>query len=133
MRFLSLLPLLVASLAFAGEDAGFVHPGVLVNRAQLDLIKQRVRDGAEPQKTAFAALLESPLAALDYTPTPRASVDCGSYSKPDLGCKDERRDATAAYSQAIAWCVTGNEKYARNAIAIMNAWASTLTGGHNLA
>jgi hypothetical protein len=47
-----------------------------------------------------------------------------------LGCKDERRDATAAYTQALAWVVTGNEKYARNAIRIMNAWAGTLTGGH---
>jgi hypothetical protein len=36
----------------------------------------------------------------------------------------------AAYSQAIAWHVTGNTRYARNAIRIMNAWAATLTGGH---
>jgi hypothetical protein len=108
----------------------FKHPGVLLNKAQLDLIKQRVADGVEPQKTAFAALLASPLAALDYAPSPRATVECGPYSKPDLGCKDERRDATAAYSQALAWYVTGNERYARNAIRIMNAWATTLSGGH---
>lgn len=108
----------------------FQHPGVLVNRAQLDVIKQRVHDGVEPQKSAFAKLLESPLADLNYTPSPRATIECGPYSKPDLGCKDERRDATAAYSQALAWHITGNEKYARNAIRIMNAWAHTLTGGH---
>ncbi len=108
----------------------FLHPGILLNRAQLDLIKQRVAAGTEPQKTAFSALLKSELAALNYTPSPRASVECGPYSKPDLGCKDERRDATAAYTQALAWVVTGNEKYARNAIRIMNAWAGTLIGGH---
>jgi hypothetical protein len=108
----------------------FKHPGILVNRAELDLIKQRVHDGVEPQKTAFAKLLESPFADLNYTPSPRATIECGPYSKPDLGCKDERRDAVAAYSQALAWHVTGNEKYARNAIRIMNAWANTLTGGH---
>jgi hypothetical protein len=117
----------------APATAGFRHPGVLLNRAQLDLIKQRVSAGTAPQKDAFDALLASPLAALDYQPSPRATVECGSYSKPDLGCKDERRDATAAYSQAIAWYVTGNERYARNAIRIMNAWANTLTGGHKLA
>lgn len=126
--------LLILSLALprpaAAQAAGFHHPGVLLNRAQLDLIKQRVADGTEPQKTAFAALLASPLAAIDYTPSPRATVECGPYSKPDLGCKDERRDAMAAYSQAIAWHVTGKERYARNAIRIMNAWAQTLTGGH---
>lgn len=103
---------------------------MLFNRAQLDLIKQRVADGIEPQQSAFAAMLASPLADLNYTPSPRAVVECGSYSRPDLGCKDERRDSAAAYLQAMAWQVTGNVKYARNAIRIMNAWASTLSGGH---
>ncbi len=131
MRFL--LALCFAGVAFAKTDYStvpFKHPGVLLDQAQLDIVKQRVRDGVEPQKTAFAKLLESPLAALDYAPSPRATIECGPYSKPDLGCKDERRDATAAYTQALAWTITGNEKYARNAIRIMNAWANTLTGGH---
>ena len=135
MRFSTLIvPLtLLAASAFAKEDPShipFIHPGILVNHVQLNLIKQRVADGTEPQKTAFAALLKSELADLNYAPSPRAAVVCGSYSKPDLGCKDERRDATAAYTQALAWVVTGQEKYARNAIRIMNAWATTLTGGH---
>lgn len=136
MRFLALLALVSGGLltsALAKNDPShtpFLHPGILVNRAQLDLIKQRVAAGTEPQKTAWAALLKSELAALDYSPNPRAVVECGPYSKPDLGCKDERRDATAAYTQALAWVVTGNEKYARNAIRVMNAWANTLSGGH---
>lgn len=136
MRFpLSVVVLcLVTSIAVSAKTdystTPFKHPGVLIGREQLDTIKQRVRDGGEPQKTAFEALLKSPLADLNYTPSPRATIECGPYSKPDLGCKDERRDATAAYSQALAWYVTGNEQYARNAIRIMNAWAGTLTGGH---
>lgn len=138
MRFLSLLlvAFALADTALAQPDTSpvpFRHPGVLLNRAQLDLLKQRVAAGTEPQKTAFAAMLASPFAALDYTPSPRATVECGSFSRPDLGCKDERRDAIAAYSQALAWHITGNVKYARNAIRIMNAWATTLTGGHTLA
>jgi hypothetical protein len=128
MRFLTLL--LALALPVAVGAAEFRHPGVLLNHAQLDLIKERVTKGIEPQKSAFAAMLASPYVALDYTPAPRATVECGSYSKPDFGCKDERRDCVAAYSQAIAWVVTGNEKYARNSIRIMDAWANTLTGGH---
>ncbi|MBL9186013.1 MAG: alginate lyase family protein [Opitutaceae bacterium] len=127
-----LLPGSPSSVA-AAADASFRHPGVLVNSAQLDLVKQRVIAGAEPQKSAFAALLASPFGALDYTPSPRAIVECGSFSRPDLGCKDERRDATAAWSHALAWHITGNERHARLAIRIMNAWSSTLTGGHTLA
>src|SRR5438105_14989566 len=78
------------------KPAGFVHPGVLVNRAQLDEIKKRVTAGREPQKTAFEALKRNKLGALDYTAHPRATVECGSYSNPDLGCKDEQADSEAA-------------------------------------
>src|SRR5260221_5736522 len=48
------------------KPAGFQHPGVLLNRAQLDEIKKRVAAGVEPQKSAFAALKASKLGALDY-------------------------------------------------------------------
>src|SRR4051812_2376726 len=130
---LALVFLGLLSPAFAKNDPShtpFLHPGILLNRAQLDLIKQRVAEGKEPQKTAFDALLKSELADLNYKPSPRATIECGPYSKPDIGCKDERRDATAAYTQALAWVITGNEKYAHNTVRIMNAWANTLTGGH---
>jgi hypothetical protein len=112
------------------KPAGFVHPGVLVNRAQLDEIKRRVAAGIEPQKSAFEALKASPWGALDYTPKPRATVECGSNSNPDLGCKDEQRDSEASYAQALLWYITGDKRYAENAIKIMDAWSSTLTGGH---
>jgi len=112
------------------KPAGFVHRGVLVNRAQLDEIKKRVAAGTEPQKTAFEALKAHKLGALDYTPHPRATVECGSFSRPDLGCKDEQADSEAAYAQALLWYITGNSAYAENTVKIMNAWSGTLTGGH---
>jgi hypothetical protein len=110
--------------------AGFVHPGVLVNRAQLDEIKRRVAAGIEPQKSAFEAMKASKWGAVDYTPHPRATVECGSYSNPDYGCKDEQNDSDASYTQALLWYITGNRTYAANAIRILDAWSSTLTGGH---
>ncbi len=112
------------------KPAGFVHPGALVNRAQLDEIKRRVKAGIEPQKSAFESLKASPTGALDYAPNPRNEVECGSYSKPDLGCKAEQGDSQAAYGQALLWYITGNETYAQNAIKIMNAWSNTLVRGH---
>jgi hypothetical protein len=110
--------------------AGFIHPGILVNRGQLDEIKRRVAAGIEPQKTAFEALKSSPLGTLDYTPHPRETVECGSNSRPDLGCKAEQADSEAAYGQALLWYITGNKVYAENSTKILNAWSSTLTGGH---
>lgn len=127
----SLVPVALAVLAVAPLHAAeFRHPGVLLNREQLHLLRQRVAQGVEPQKTAFAALRASPYADLAYEPKPRAVVECGPYSRPDLGCKDERRDCLAAYTQALVWVVTGDERHAHQAIRIMNAWAATLTGGH---
>ncbi len=57
-------------------------------------------------------------------------IDCGSSSNPNHGCSTEDTDASAAYTQALMWYFTGDATYAKNAIAIMNAYAKNLTGGH---
>ena len=44
-----------------------------------------------------------------------------------------KKDCAAAYSQALMYAITGDKAYAENAIKIMNAWSSTLVGGHNYA
>src|SRR5271170_3133965 len=110
--------------------AGFYHPGVLVNRAQLEFVKSKVAAGAEPWKSAFEAAKASDLGSLTIVPHPWKQCNCGSFSRPDIGCKDEQHDSDAAYTQALLWFYSGNEVYAKNAIKIMNAWSSTLTGGH---
>jgi hypothetical protein len=112
------------------QPAGFNHPGVLLNRAQLEEIKRRVAEGIEPQKSAFAKLKASPWAALDYEPRPVPTVMSGPRSNPEVGAKAEQADSAAAYTQALLWCITGEEIHAQNAVKILNAWASTLTGGH---
>jgi hypothetical protein len=115
----------------SGNQSGaFRHPGILVNRAQLDFIKAKIAANAEPWKSAFEAAKISEWGSLTYTPHPWKTCECGPYSRPDLGCKDEQRDSIAAYTQALLWYITGNETYAKNATNIMNAWSSTLTGGH---
>jgi len=110
----------------------FIHPGVLVNRAQLEFVREKIANGAEPWKTAFETAKASEFGALDYTPKPWQTCECGPRSNPNRGCTDERRDAQAAYTQALLWFFTANKIYAQNAIKIMNAWSYTLTGGHKL-
>ena len=114
------------------SPAGFYHPGILVNRAQLDFIKAKVASGAQPWKGAFDAAKSSEWGALNYTPHPVPTVECGPYSKPDHGCKDEQRDSIAAYTHALLWAISGDKAHAEKSIEIMNAWSSTLTGGHKL-
>jgi Alginate lyase len=106
------------------SHSGFVHPGVLVDTAQLDFMRGKVQAGAQPWTSAYNQLRSS--ASLSRGATPRADVDCGSHSVPDNGCSDERGDALAAYGDALVWYVTRDSRYADAAIRIMDAWSATL-------
>ncbi|MFF6998382.1 alginate lyase family protein [Streptomyces sp. NPDC008313] len=106
--------------------AVFAHPGVTVSQGQLDFARSQVNVGAQPWKGAFDQMMASKYASLSRTPEPRADVECGSYSNPNNGCTDEREDAIAAYTDALAWYVTRDERYARKAIELMDAWSATI-------
>ncbi|MDQ0583971.1 alginate lyase family protein [Streptomyces rishiriensis] len=106
--------------------AAFAHPGVTVSRAQLDFVRDKVGSAAQPWKGAFDQLLASKYASLIRTPKPRAVVECGSYSNPNYGCTDEREDALAAYTDALAWYITRDERYAKKAIELMDAWSAVV-------
>jgi hypothetical protein len=115
-------PLAVAPAA----PATFNHPGVLVGTSQLDLVRQKVAAGAQPWKGAFDRMRADRLASLSRQPKPRATVECGSRSNPNLGCSDEREDANAAYTQALLWCITRDAGHANKAIELMDAWSGTI-------
>ena len=89
-------------------------------------MKAKIAAGEEPWKSAFTATSASSYASATNTPAPVANVVCGPSSNPDVGCSDEKNDATAAYTQALLWYLTGDEAYAKSSIHIMNAWSSTL-------
>jgi hypothetical protein len=104
----------------------FVHPGVTVSRAQLDFARGKVNAGVQPWKGAFDQMMASKYADLNRTPKPRATVECGSYSNPNNGCTDEREDAIAAYTDALAWYITRDDRYAKKSIQLMDAWSAVI-------
>ncbi|WUL62408.1 alginate lyase family protein [Streptomyces sp. NBC_00344] len=112
--------------AAAAAPAAFTHPGVLVSRPQLDFVRGRVQANAEPWSSANAQMMASSYASLSRTPKPRANVECGSYSNPNNGCTDEREDAIAAYTDALAWYITRDDRYAQKSIALMDAWSAVI-------
>ena len=112
------------------RPGAFRHPGVLLNRAQLDLLKARVAAGTQPTLDAYNRARTDALGSLSYVPHPWQTVECGAYSTPNLGCSDESKDSRAAYTHALLWHITGNTAHAQKSVEIMNAWARTLTGGH---
>ena len=120
-------------LLAATVTSTFKHPGVVLDRAQLDFIKAQVNAGVEPYASAFNVAKTSKYGAIPYTvigPPASGTIECGSNSNPDIGCSNEHTDASAAYTQALLWYITGNATYAQQAIAIMNTYATKLTGGH---
>ncbi|MCX4532523.1 alginate lyase family protein [Streptomyces sp. NBC_00841] len=112
--------------ATAAAPASFTHPGVLVSRPQLDFVRAKVQAGAQPWKSAYDQMLASKYASLTRTAKPRAIVECGSYSHPNYGCTDEREDAIAAYTLALAWYITQDSRYAQKSIEIMDAWSAVI-------
>ncbi|MGC9543341.1 alginate lyase family protein [Streptomyces sp. UG1] len=120
---------LVAGVVAWPADAApstFTHPGVTVSKGQLDFTRSKVNSGAQPWKGAFDQMMGSRYADLNRTPRPRAVVECGSYSNPNHGCTDEREDAIAAYTQALAWYITRDARHAKKAIELMDAWSAVI-------
>ncbi|GAB7043006.1 MULTISPECIES: alginate lyase family protein [Catenuloplanes] len=117
----------VAPAVLAALPGGaFRHPGVLVGADDLARVRARIDSGVEPWASAFAQMAGTRYGDADWQPRPRAVVECGPYSNPDLGCVDEAEDGVAAYTQALLWNLTGDERHAAAAIRIVDAWAGVL-------
>ena len=96
--------------------AGFVHPGILVDKADLDFTRSKIAAKTEPQTTGLSEAQSGkpdtganagvPFSSLSWTPRQRAYVGCGGSNSPNEGCYDETNDATAAYTQALLWYYT---------------------------
>lgn len=126
-----ILKILTFGLGFFSTITAFVHPGVLINQQQLDYMKTQTLAGVEPFATAYTQAKGSRWGSLTYTPLgPPSTIQCGSYSQPDKGCTTENSDSEAALTQALLWYISGNKQYASNAIKILDAYATKLTGGH---
>jgi Alginate lyase len=104
----------------------WVHPGVFVEKPQLDFVAGKVQDGEQPWSVAFSSMLDHKFSSPTRTADPYSTVICGPSSSPNIGCFDERNDSMAAYMNALAWWITKSTAYADKAIYYMNAWSSTL-------
>ena len=100
------------------------HPGILHSREDLAFIKAKIKAGQQPWKKNFDLLKASKWAQLDYRARPFEDVACGSFNKPNIGCNEMVEDGIAAYSQALMWSMTDDQRYADSAIAILAAWTN---------
>jgi hypothetical protein len=104
----------------------FSHPGILVSGPQLVWIKAQIAAGKEPWTSALAAAKSSTFAATSATAAPPPHICCGTVSKPDIGCNQEKTDAETAYTDALLWYLSpsGGDAYGAAAIGILNNYAT---------
>lgn len=119
-RIRSLSILLVATVIGAASPAfarEFVHPGGLHTQEDLDRMKAKVAAGEHPWIDGWQALLRDGKAQSDYKPSPHRHMASRQRAQDD---------ATAAYLNALRWCVSGDKANAECAVRILNAWADTV-------
>ncbi len=102
----------------------FVHPGIDMNASDLDYMRAQVLAGIEPWKSSFEQLEEQ--TPVDFSFKVYAHVIRGPYNNPDVGSTDLLNSSQMAYNAAVMWYVTGEEKYAKLSLDIIERWASVL-------
>jgi len=105
---------------------GFIHPGIANSAGSLSLARAAALAGRQPWAGALEIVRRSRFADPGWTPHPVAVVGCGAHNVPDQGCTAETDDAQAAYTQALLWYFTGDQRYARTAAAVLDAWSATV-------
>ncbi|KUJ16084.1 uncharacterized protein LY89DRAFT_648220 [Mollisia scopiformis] len=124
---------LLATKASQFAPAKWQHPGYVVDKAQLNIVKGQVANKAQPWSNAYIQMLKDGDKYGKYVSGTRTSeaastVSCGPTTNPDIKCTDERGDALAAWANALAWYVSGDTAYAKNAIGLMNKWSYKIKG-----
>jgi len=97
------------------ESFSWTHPGTLDSRENLDFVKKQIAAKAEPWTGQLQSMISVEDLALPATPEDMIDAHAGDNS---------RDNARRAYGNALAWYLTGDEVYAKQAVAILNAWSS---------
>jgi hypothetical protein len=111
------------SLAFAPRASAqsFVHPGLLHTEADFNRMKTKVDQGAEPWVSGWNALIWDGYSQLGATPRATAEViRPGNVAQMYI-------DIYRTYQCALRWKVSGDTRYADQAVTFLNAWSSTMT------
>lgn len=104
------------------------HPCAMYNQADFERVKTMLDDGTAPEavKLEFENLKTSGRVYLPYTPNPTVEIVRGNASGTLEGAENYRQamqDAASAYQMALLWKLTDDERYASNAVNILNEWA----------
>lgn len=113
---------LLCLLILSNANAQFVHPGLSLNKAELDKIKTQLNEASDNVRAlAWNKMISTNCALLSYQANPREIVQADQSTSGNFGL-----DALAAFSHALQWYITGNQNNANKAIDILNGYSSIL-------
>lgn len=109
-----------------GLPQRFLHPGLLHTAADFNRMVSKVRAGVQPQLSGWNKLLANPHSSSSYSMRGPVSVVYRGTGSPE-NYSLLFNDIAAAYQNALRWKIAGATDNAGKAVAILNAWSSTLT------
>jgi len=114
---MKLLVTFIATFSFIGISwaADFSHPGLLNSKVEYELMRMKVKSGAEPWANAFK-----------YMPNYGAHVPKPVAILSESVAAQYNNDGRAAYGSALRYIVTGDAQHAEKAKRIIDAWSRTL-------
>ena len=123
------------STAGAGERAAvqlaetstartFVHPGMLHTQADLDRMRTKVGVLAQPWLNGWNVLTASGMSQLGQTPNAQTTITRSSTTNNSSILYN---DIARTYQSALRWQISGDTRYADQAVAFLNDWAYKLT------
>ena len=108
----------------AGATRTFVHPGLLHTAADFDRMRTKVAAQAEPWLSGWNKLISNGRSQLGAAPRPLQTVirggDGSNFAQMYI-------DIARTYQLALRWQVSGDTRYADQAVVFLNAWSSTMT------
>ena len=99
----------------------FVHPGIDMNRKDLEYMKKQTLAGQEPWSSAYARLKEKTSTDIEIVPV--THVIRGPYGRPDVGASALWDNSNTLYDCALLWYISGEERYAQKALEIIEKWS----------
>ncbi|GEO12038.1 hypothetical protein SAE01_45340 [Segetibacter aerophilus] len=113
----------------AGKEK--IHPEGMHPKAQLEFVRQKVKNREQPYYNAYNQLIAYADSAFQHTThgladfnVPGFYVDAIGHRKNSLSLQS---DAFDAYACALACRLSGKKKYAKEALRFLQAWADTNT------
>jgi hypothetical protein len=106
------------------EGANFVHPGITNTAADFTRIAGKVAAQAQPWLSGWNALTADGYSQLGASPRPLQTVIRGGTGQ---NFAQMWIDIARTYQTALRWKISGDTRYADQAVTFLNSWSSTMT------